>query len=168
MPKRLEIKVGDKFNRWTVIQEVERHIYPSGETRRKFLVRCDCGTIKKNNLNTIKTNESCGCYHSENLSIRNTTFNLSTHPLYKTWCDMRKRCRAKQGTKNWEWYGKHNIKVCDRWMGIEGFKNFLEDMGEKPAKNYSIDRIDVYGNYEPNNCRWATPSQQNMNKRKNG
>jgi len=165
MAQKLEIKAGDRYNRWTIIEELEPHIYPSGETRRKFLVKCDCGTIRKNNLLTIRQNMSCGCFHSEQLSDRNRTHNLSSHPLFKTWCDMRKRCKAKEGTKNWEWYGKYNVQVCERWLGEEGFKNFLNDMGEKPSKEYSIDRINVYGNYEPDNCRWATPSTQAKNKR---
>lgn len=162
--EKLDIKSGDKFNKWTIIEEVKSYIYPSGKSRRRFLVKCDCGTIKENNINTIKNNVSCGCFHSEQLSNRNRTHNLSTHPLFRTWCDMKKRCRQKEGTKNWNWYGKYGIKVCDRW--INSFENFLNDMGNKPSKEYSIDRINVYGNYEPNNCRWATPSQQNENKRK--
>jgi hypothetical protein len=166
MGKRLEVKEGDRYNMWTIINEVKPHIYPSGRPRRKFKCICDCGNIKENTINVIKNNYSCGCYHSINLSKRNKTHGLSYHPLFKTWCDMRKRCRAKQGTKDWEWYGKYGVVVCDRWLGRDGFKNFLEDMGEKPGPEYSIDRINVYGNYEPSNCRWATPEEQANNKRK--
>jgi hypothetical protein len=163
MGKKIDITQGDRFNMWTIIQEVEPHIYPSGKPRRRFLVKCDCGTIKENNINTIKNNISCGCYHSEQLSKRNEKHSLSKHSLYRTWCDMRKRCKDKEGTKNWNWYGKWGVKVCDRWLN--SFENFLNDMGEKPSPEYSIDRINVFGNYEPSNCRWATTEEQNRNKR---
>lgn len=75
---------------------------------------------------------------------------------------MRQRC---QNPNNIEWkrYGAKGIKVCERW---DDFALFLTDMGEKPAPEYSIDRIDPEGHYEPGNCRWATPYEQRHNRRK--
>jgi hypothetical protein len=61
-------------------------------------------------------------------------------------------------------YGGRGITICERW---QLFENFLEDMGEPPAKNSSIDRVNVDGNYEPNNCAWKTPAEQSRNKRNN-
>ncbi len=90
-----------------------------------------------------------------------TRHNYSHTPTYKCWCDMKSRCNNKNN-KFYPSYGGRGINVCERWN--TNFIDFLEDMGEKP-KDLSIDRINVNGNYEPNNCRWATNKEQNMNKR---
>jgi len=84
-----------------------------------------------------------------------------THtPEYTTWQNMRARC-SKPNARRWARYGARGIKVCERWQN--SFPNFLADMGKKPGPNYSIDRIDNDGNYEPSNCRWATNSEQVKN-----
>ena len=83
---------------------------------------------------------------------------------------MVKRC-TNPHDKNYRHYGGRGITVCERWLGEHGFGNFLLDMGERPPgrtarrAKWSLDRIDVNGNYEPSNCRWATPEQQAQNKR---
>ena len=83
---------------------------------------------------------------------------------YKVWKEMIQRCYNKKCTV-YKYYGARGITVCDRWL--HSFKNFHEDMGPKPFKGAQIDREDNDGNYEPDNCCWATRTQNNRNKRNN-
>lgn len=83
------------------------------------------------------------------------------HKLYKTWISMKQRC-YNPNSYGYTYYGGRGIIVCDRWK--TSFKNFLEDMGERP-EGHSLDRINNNGNYEPSNCRWATSKEQSNNKR---
>ncbi len=78
---------------------------------------------------------------------------------------MHERC-LNATRSDWQNYGGRGIRVCDRWSGAFGFPNWLDDMGEKPSPRHSLDRIDVNGNYEASNCRWATPSEQAQNQRR--
>jgi hypothetical protein len=90
---------------------------------------------------------------------------LSHHPLYHTYIGMVNRC-LNPNSHSYNYYGGRGIAVCKRWLGKNGFKNFIADMGNKPSPKHSIDRYpNNDGNYEPSNCRWATQKQQTNNKR---
>jgi hypothetical protein len=89
--------------------------------------------------------------------------NPTKHPLYQVWAALKYRCLNPNSSK-WKNYGGRGITVCKRW--IDSFENFLEDMGERPEGS-SLERINVDGNYEPGNCRWATQKEQQNNKRNN-
>lgn len=84
-------------------------------------------------------------------------------PLYRTWDGIKQRCYNPNDTK-YKYYGNRGIEVCKRWLGEDGFNNFLKDMGERPSPKHTIDRVDVNGDYEPSNCRWADTKTQSRNR----
>jgi len=86
----------------------------------------------------------------------------SHSPEYQAWRDMKYRC-YNPNVKSYKYYGARGIKVCDQWRN--SFTKFLEDVGERPDKGYSLDRIDNAGNYEPGNVRWETQENQMRNTR---
>lgn len=90
--------------------------------------------------------------------------NYSQTAEYRAWYAMKYRCTVEK-SPNWDSYGGRGIKVCDRWL--ESFDNFYADMGPRPSDDHSLDRKDNDGNYEPNNCRWATVEEQMNNRRVN-
>lgn len=89
-----------------------------------------------------------------------TQHRMSAHPLYHTWENMRQRCNNPNNT-GYQWYGGRGITVCERW---DSFANFVADMGKRPD-GMTLDRIDVNGNYEPDNCKWSTQTEQMRNQR---
>lgn len=136
--------------------------------RVKCFCRCVCGTEREFREDKIKSGRiiSCGCKRS---SIGGThgycRGDGAKKASYRAWGSMLSRCN-NNNHKSYGDYGARGIRVCERWSGKQGYPNFLADMGE-PSYGMSLDRIDNDGNYEPNNCRWATRKTQQRNTRRN-
>lgn len=164
---KLQIKTGERYNKLKIIEEVSGYKQPSGQVKRQFKCICDCGNkviVRLSHLRSSIT-KSCGCWKLSVTSDRgkkNKTHGLSKSRTYKSWRMLKERCNNPK-TKGYEYYGGRGIRVCDRWLN--SFENFYNDMGIRPLGK-TIDRINVNGNYEPSNCRWATPSEQTLNQRK--
>lgn len=128
---------------------------------------CECGKIKAvdiSQLNYGKT-KSCGCYALETMAKARTKhglYNKENRHEILVYRNMINRCYRKS-QKGYEYYGGRGIKVCDSWL--KSFANFFQDMGKRPSKEHSIERIDVNGNYEKANCKWATKKEQIKNRR---
>jgi hypothetical protein len=138
-------------------------------------VRCDCGredNVLGQNLMHGFCNQCRDCsrrVHSE-WGKRNTTHGCSRLGKgqngtveYKTWCSLKSRC-ANPKNPSYKYYGGRGITVCNRWL--QSFEDFLADVGPKPSAELSLDRTNNNGNYEPENCRWATKSEQMFNRRR--
>jgi len=132
----------------------------SKQKRRYGLYQCPyCTNEFEEIIANIKNRsvKSCGCLRKTQLSKHN----LRYHPLYNIWNGIKTRCLNTK-VSDYRHYGARGIKVCDRWLDIN---NFIEDMYPSYQEGLTLDRIDVDGNYEPDNCRWVTHNVQCRNTR---
>lgn len=129
--------------------------------RRRAEFQCDCGNTIITDLNWVRflNITSCGCIKAALITEKNTKHSQASRSnksgAYRSWQAMHQRVKANPLYAN-----RH---ICDRWCGEYGFANFYADMGDRPL-GLTIERIDNDGHYEPSNCKWATMSEQNLNK----
>lgn len=149
-------EVGNPYGKLTVLEFAGKT--PSGDSL--WLCRCECGnttTVARGHLRKKRGGtKSCGCHRAR-------AGGMCESPEYTSWQEMKRRC-YNSSYRDYHLYGGRGITICKRWL--DAFTNFLEDMGEKPSSEHSIERIDNDGDYEPGNCKWATAMEQGQNTRK--
>ena len=163
--------VGKRFGRLTVCGEAPPRVWQSPKRRvvkRHFECICDCASASLVGMENLRSGltRSCGCLHEETIAKgrhkHGDARKKARAPEYAVWANMIGRCE-RPSVQRFKHYGGRGITVCRRWR--DSYEAFLSDMGRKPTPKHSIDRIDVNGNYEPGNCRWATSAQQRANQR---
>lgn len=168
MGKHVDL-TGQKFGRLTVIKRAKNRTRPSGGTVVRWACQCDCGRIVVVDSYALRSGhtQSCGCRKIDILLTHSKKHGLSGSFGYRTWDTMIQRC-TNPNHKHFLSYGGRGITVCDKWRN--SFQSFFDDISKLPhfgEYGYTLDRINVNGNYEPDNVRWATKKEQQNNMRSN-
>lgn len=171
---RLIDLTGQRFGRLTVICRCDDNKSELKCHTTLWICKCDCGKTKIEKSSALREGRvvSCGCYIREitiDRNIRNSKHGQCDTRLYRVWNGMLRRCECKSAG-SYKNYGAIGITVCKEWHDYTNFAEWARKSGYDESAPYgqcTIDRINVFGNYEPSNCRWADAKTQNRNKRKN-
>lgn len=164
MSAAVPLVVGAVFGKLRVLGPAPR---PEGKPGSWWLCSCECGVTRafRGRLVHAGRAQSCGCTRPASISVAKTVHGhraSQASPEYHAWNRMKERC-TNPSNIGFRYYGGRGIRVCNAWLS--SFEAFLADVGLRPSEQHSIDRIDVNGNYEPRNVRWATDVEQARNKR---
>lgn len=160
--ERAHVKPGDDFNRLTVIGEPFL-VNLNGIRYQCVVLECSCGNVVSCLTGNLKRTQSCGCFNSDVLAARNRTHGERKTRLYRIWTGMLTRCR-NPNSQAYSRYGAAGIAVCEEWLSYERFRDWSASSGYRDG--LTIDRRNSDDDYSPQTCRWATPVQQQANKRK--
>ena len=159
---------GKTFGKLVVIERYPDYIQKNGRHRVRWKCKCTCGNIIVVNGDNLKSKSttSCGCYQKEMAIISNTTHGDSNSRLYNVWCNMKERCNNKNNPQ-YRLYGGRGIFVCEEWdNNYSAFKEWALNNGYNQYSkrgDCTLDRINVNGEYSPNNCRWVSQKCQMNN-----
>jgi len=161
MAKRLKVKEGDRYIRFTILKEVQTKEYPNGSSHRMFECMCDCGNSRIIGLASLRSGatQSCGCLRDELV----TTHGMSDTRQYNIWDSMLQRVTNPKNDR-YKDYGGRGITVCKNWLN---FECFWEDMAEGYSDELTIDRRDNTKGYCKENCQWSDRKTQQRNRRSN-
>ena len=157
--KRVNL-TGKRFGRLTVIGESNK----GDKNHRHVLCKCDCGNEKDVAICSLRSGntQSCGCIHQEVFREIITKHGHYYEKLHGIWAQMRQRC-SNPKNKSYKYYGALGVSVCEQWQQYGPFRDWAMKNGYK--EGLTIDRINTYGNYEPDNCRWITIQEQQKNRK---
>ncbi len=153
--RRRQVQVERRYGRWKVLSFARK----DHNGNLLWNCRCDCGTEREvRGSNLLNSSISCGCHKSEVTTARNLTHGLAHLPEYNIWLGVKSRCVNVTGVT----YSGRKLKLCRRWLK---FENFMADMGSRPTKLHTIERVNNELGYCPRNCIWATRLVQSRNRR---